>query len=355
MFYMKFLFVSLMFLSCFELQAQEAVVAAESATGSSEAQGAPAAAPQRQPLRIVNRIAATVNGRPITSNEVSYALMPIAAQLNALYPRQGDEFNRQLTKAKAAILKDCIERELVLFEFESKGHMMPDSYVDQEVNRVIQMEYNGDRTKFLNNLKESGLTIRAFRDMKKRQVTVQSMRASKYDQDIPPSPDEINAEYRATKSQFRDMSLDKIVFEKIFIPARSDDPSKSPEDQLSFAEELVKELKADPKRFGELAKEYSKDMQAENGGLWPEKLRGDFAPEFAALVFNSKVGAIMGPILDPNGFTIVRVIKKIEAAAPPLSKIRDQIDAQVRRQRSNERYQAWVDRLRQKAIIKTFI
>ena len=41
-----------------------------------------------QPQRIVNRIAATVNGRPITANEVSVRLMPIGAQLAAQYPKQ---------------------------------------------------------------------------------------------------------------------------------------------------------------------------------------------------------------------------------------------------------------------------
>ena len=39
-----------------------------------------------RPQRIVNRIAATVNGRPITANEVSVRLMPIGAQLAAQYP-----------------------------------------------------------------------------------------------------------------------------------------------------------------------------------------------------------------------------------------------------------------------------
>lgn len=42
-----------------------------------------------QPQRIVNRIAATVNGRPITANEVSVRLMPIGAQLAAQYPNRG--------------------------------------------------------------------------------------------------------------------------------------------------------------------------------------------------------------------------------------------------------------------------
>lgn len=58
-----------------------------------------------QPQRIVNRIAATVNGRPITANEVSVRLMPIGAQLAAQYPKQGPEFYKQLALAKKTSLK----------------------------------------------------------------------------------------------------------------------------------------------------------------------------------------------------------------------------------------------------------
>ncbi|MEG1257586.1 MAG: hypothetical protein RSD12_00980, partial [Akkermansia sp.] len=74
--------------------------------------GAPAAQQQTQQAKpkaqaqIINRVAATVNGRPITANEVSFLLMPIGGQLATLYPRQGPEFQKQLTKAKRDIIND---------------------------------------------------------------------------------------------------------------------------------------------------------------------------------------------------------------------------------------------------------
>ena len=90
-----------------------------------------------QPQRIVNRIAATVNGRPITANEVSVRLMPIGAQLAAQYPKQGPEFYKQLALAKKNIIEDLVERELLRNEFEGMGGVIRDSLIDQEVNRTI--------------------------------------------------------------------------------------------------------------------------------------------------------------------------------------------------------------------------
>ena len=84
-----------------------------------------------------------------------------------------------------------------------------DSLIDQEVNRTILTTFNGDRSAFLKNLSLSGMTIRAFREMTKKQLQVQIMRASKYDQEIPPTPEEIQQEYESTKEQYRDLTKDK--------------------------------------------------------------------------------------------------------------------------------------------------
>lgn len=203
-----------------------------------------APASRMQPQRIVNRIAATVNGRPITANEVSVRLMPIGAQLAAQYPKQGPEFYKQLALAKKNIIEDLVERELLRNEFEGMGGVIRDSLIDQEINRTILTTFNGDRSAFLKNLNLSGMTIRAFREMTKKQLQVQIMRASKYDQEIPPTPEEIRQEYEATKEQYRDLTKDKIKFKKIFIPMLGDDSASTPEVQLNLAELIAKEIKS---------------------------------------------------------------------------------------------------------------
>lgn len=270
-----------------------------------------------QPQRIVNRIAATVNGRPITANEVSVRLMPIGAQLAAQYPKQGPEFYKQLALAKKNIIEDLVERELLRNEFEGMGGVIRDSLIDQEVNRTILTTFNGDRSAFLKNLSLSGMTIRAFREMTKKQLQVQIMRASKYDQEIPPTPEEIQQEYESTKEQYRDLTKDKIKFKKIFIPMLGDDSASTPEVQLNLAELIAKEIKSKNATFEEMAKRYSKDLYAEKGGDWPVTERSTLSPESAAIIFGAQPGEIIGPLVDSTGFTIVLVEKKELAPRPP--------------------------------------
>ncbi len=332
------------------------------ATGSSFAdpdsasqQSSAAQSPAHQGRRIVNRVAAMVNGRPITANEVTFLMLPIASQLAAQFPRQGLEFQRQLAKAKHDIINDLIERELVLSDFETKGYQIPDSAVDREVARTIRENFNGNRDKFLENLRQSNMTIRGFREKAKENITVMAMRSSKYDQDIPPTPDEIRKEYEATKYQYRDITKDKVKFKKIFIPLQGDDVASTPEVQLELADLISKEIKSGNSTFAEMAQRYSRDQMAEKGGDWPIIERSELSPEFAAIIFEAPENTIVGPMIDPNGFTIVSVEKKILATPPSLAQVKEQVDAQVRSKRSHERYKQWIERLRKKAIIKKYI
>ena len=75
------------------------------------------------------------------------------------------------------------------------------------------------------------------------------------------------------------------------------------------------------------------------------------------MVFAAKPGQLVGPLADPAGFTIVKVQGKKLAAAPSLEnpEVKQKVDDAVRRKKSERRYRQWVDRLRDKAVIRTFI
>lgn len=143
------------------------------------------------------------------------------------------------------------------------------------------------------------------------------MRASKYDQEIPPTPEEIQQEYEATKEQYRDLTKDKIKFKKIFIPMLGDDSASTPEVQLNLAELIAKEIKSKNATFEEMAKRYSKDLYAEKGGDWPVTERSTLSPESAAIIFGAQPGEIIGPLVDSTGFTIVLVEKRNWRLRPP--------------------------------------
>jgi len=300
----------------------------------------------------VNGIAAKVNGRVITKNEVSFMLAPVYAQLRTQFPRLGPEFDKQFKEARDKVLEELIDRQIILDEFKQIGASIRPNLIDEEVKRQMRELYNGDEVRFREELKNSRLTMEGYRTMTQEKMVVQSMRAQQFADAPPPLPNEIQNDYNEIKSTLRDTSKDMITFRKIFIPAADpESPLATPETQLALAEDLARQLN-EGKEFEEIAKTNSKDAFASEGGLQEDIPRTDLAAEFAAIVFEAAEGKVLGPLLDPRGFTIVKVTGKKLGPAPPLGEVRGMIEERVRRKKTSAQYDRWIESRRKRSMIE---
>lgn len=303
-----------------------------------------------QPVE-VNGIAAKVNGRIITKNEVSFMLAPSYAQLATQFPRRGQEFDRQFKEAQEKVIQELVDRQIILSEFEQLGATIKDNIIDDEVDRQIGELYNGNEATFREELKKSRLTMDRYREITREKMVVEFMRAQQFADAPPPLPDEVRKEYASLKSEIRDQSKDRITFQKIFIPSADPaNPLATPESQLALAESITNEIKSG-KDFAELAKTYSKDAFAAEGGLQESVPRTDFAAEFAAIIFEAPENQIVGPLLDPRGFTIVKVIRKQLGPSPPLEEVKPVIEQRVQRKKTAAQYERWIESKRKRAMI----
>ena len=299
----------------------------------------------------VNGIAAKVNGRVITKSEVAFLLAPIHAQLVAQFPRRGAEFDRQLKTARDKILQELVDREIILDEFKQLGASLKPQYIDDEIARQVREVYNGSEEKLREELKKSHLTMDGYRELTKQKLSVMAIRSQHFSEAPPPLPNEIEQEYKEVREQIRDTTQDQLSFVKIFIPRSDPNNAVSSQDlQLSLAESLCAKIQKGAK-FEDLAKENSKDAFADKGGLQENVPRTDLSPEFATILFDAPVGKLLGPLEDPQGYTLVKVLKKIPGPVPPLEKVREMIEDRVRRKKTSASYERWIDGKRKRAII----
>ncbi len=300
----------------------------------------------------VNGIAAKVNGRVVTKNQVSFMLAPVYAQLVAQFPRRGPQFEAKFKETKTNIVQELVDRQIILDEFKQLGASIKPNLIDDEIKRQMRELYNGDEIKFREELKRSRLTMEGYREMTREKMVVQAMRSQQFSDAPPPLPNEIQKEYNEIKPSLRDVSKDVISFQKIFIPASDpQNPVAVPETQLALAESVAKKL-SEGADFTELAKTYSKDAFAETGGVQENVARTDLSPEFAAIIFDASVGKIVGPLLDRQGFTIVKPTKIILGPSPALDdKIRQMVEERVRRKKTSEQYERWIKAKRKRAMV----
>ncbi len=305
--------------------------------------------------REVTGIAAKVNGRVITKNEVNYHLTPYRQQLNTSMPRKGPQYYSLIKKARGEILDSLIERELILSDFRVKtggNGKIPAHAIDQEINRQVRELYNNNRTEFNKSLRQAGVTTQQHRRETEKKLIVQAMRSEQFKNAVPPLPNEVQAEYNKHKNKMRDITGDALEYHKIYIPKfDAKNALVTPKTQLELAEDIVAKLKKGA-NFGELAKQHSQDAWADQGGKVEKQKRTDLSPAFAAILMETPTGKILGPLEDGRGFTIVRLDKKYYGPAPSLSKVRPSIEGRVRARKNKSKHDRWMKRLRDNGMIE---
>lgn len=195
------------------------------------------------------------------------------------------------------------------------------------------------------------MSMASYREMTREKLIVQAMRSEKFKDAPPPLPSEVRSEYGEAKDSLRDTSQDVLSYRKIFLPLLDPaNPLTTAKTQLLLAEAIADDI-SKGSDFAELAKEHSADAFAADGGLQEDVPRTDLSPEFAAILFDGKVGEVLGPLGDRAGFTVARVEKFKKGPAPPLSEVRPLIEERVRAKKTSARYDSWIKVLREKALV----
>ena len=151
-----------------------------------------------------------------------------------------------------------------------------------------------------------------------------------YQRGVQVSDEEIKKFYVENQSRFQ--APEERRASHILIAAAA---TASPEEKAKAkaqGEDLFKQAKGNPKKFGDLAAKFSKDPgSAEKGGDLGFFGRGLMVRPFDEAAFSMKVGDIAGPVETQYGYHIIRLdaIKPVQTT--PLQAVRAQIEAEIRK------------------------
>jgi len=140
---------------------------------SSLCRGALAADPE-----VINGIAAVVKSND-TTDVITYSeVRELAAPKEKLLREQfrGEELLTKVKEARAAALKDLIDRQLIIQAFKKEGFQIPDHFLDQRIQDMIRENFNGDRNTFIKTLQAQNYSLGEFKKMEGERMMVQAMR-----------------------------------------------------------------------------------------------------------------------------------------------------------------------------------
>jgi peptidyl-prolyl cis-trans isomerase D len=124
-----------------------------------------------------------------------------------------------------------------------------------------------------------------------------------------------------------------------------------------LAERVAREAKADPARFGELARKHSDDAQsAKSGGLITSGGKeflaaSEMAEPLRLAAAQTEPGSVSDLIESDGSFHVLKVDERRPAGMAPLAEVQDQIELKLRRDLNNKAIRAWIEHLLEGAHI----
>jgi len=110
------------------------------------------------------------------------------------------------------------------------------------------------------------------------------------------------------------------------------------------AEDVLAKARANPAKFGDLAREYSKDPgSAQQGGDLGTFARGAMVKAFEDAAFAAKPGDIVGPVLTDFGWHVIKVNGVKPGHVQPFDEVSPKIEADMKRQQAAQKFATAAD------------
>jgi len=185
----------------------------------------------------------------------------------------------------------------------------------------------------------------------KRKVKYAVLDTNKAEASIKLTEDDLRSYYNQYRDQYRTPEQVKVSHILIKTPPPGADGKEDPKavaEARQRAEDLLKQIKGGA-NFEDIAKKYSEDSTAKQGGSIGWVGKGQTVPEFEKVAFSLPKGQISDLVKSSFGFHIIRVDDKHDAQTKSLDEVKDQIEPILKRQRGQQVVQKEADDLLKQA------
>ena len=313
-----------------------------------------AAGPSTNESRVINGFAAIVNNKVITYDEVELAVretdIKLAQTQLARQQFSRQQFSAEMDRLRSEALNGLIERELILYEFETAGYKLPESAIEDQLRDRIRQSFGGDRARMIRTLNAQGMSFESFRRRLRDDLIVQLMTIKNVSSSVMVSPYKVEQFYKSNPAMFA--VEDQVKLRMIFLAVK---PDRDAAATRQLADELLQKIK-DGASFADLASTYSDGSQRKAGGDWGEVDRKTLREDLAQVAFSLKAGEVSGVLEKPDGCYIMKVEQVIPAHTRPLTdpNVRGQIEDTLARKERARLREEWISRLRAKSYIRIF-
>ena len=294
---------------------------------------------------VLDGLAAKVNDAVITVDDVGTAIGDL--RRSGAIKVTGDDFKTVYSNT----VEFLIERRLILQLAAEKKVTFPEWVVDGRIRDIVKDKFDGDMNKLNAMLTQIKTPLTEWRNMIRDDMIVTSMRQQFVEKYVVATPADMAREYKENADLYRTEA--KTTVSVVLLRPADPGDRKTPPVSTRGEEVLARLKKGEP--FADLARTFSADSHAKDGGVWKDvNPEVAFRPEIAKVIASLKVGEV-SKLVDLGGWGFI-VRKDAETGAKKLTfaEAYDQIERNVKKRLGQEAYRAWIQRLRDAAFIKIY-
>ena len=299
----------------------------------------------------INRVVAKVNDRIVTWGEIEVPM----TRLN---------FSEEEKKNRASEFVDGkIDRLLSIAAFKDKGMVIPETFIEQQYNKRLIREFNGDRKLFRDVLRSNGQSQLEFRKDLEEEIIYSHMLSSRKRLKEEISPGKVENYYKDHPNLFK--TEEKIALREIVFSQIAGEPQAI---LLQQAQKIIGEIKKGVP-FEEVASKNGQSPFREKGGDWgfmvsDREIRSE---QIRKEAFSLKEGEISKPFVvdilerDKEGgirksgkiaVYIIQVTKILSSGRKPLDEVRQEIEQTLASEYESQSQRQWLGRLKKKAYVQ---
>jgi peptidyl-prolyl cis-trans isomerase SurA len=282
--------------------------------------------------QIVDRIVATVDGDPITMQDLRKYATAAGTTLPTDDSPQSQEIQRQ-------VLKHLIDEKVM--DHEMSAIPVDDDQVDRYIAQFESGNHISDE-ELRQQLAQHGISYAAYRKRARMEVQKMLMLEREVRDKITITEPEIEAYYKSHLADFT-VSQERFKLAQILVAA---DPLTTPPAIMEAARAKAESIRAKAlkgKDFSELASEYSDDDSKSQGGELGWFKPDDINDQILAAISKLNAGQISDVIKTNHGFHIIKVEEHDEAGVKPLKDVSGTIRGKLSQDQMEAQFKRWVN------------
>ena len=299
-----------------------------------------------QEVQTLDGIAAVVNEEIITISEVRGAMAFEVAELTQSY--RGNELRERISAAFKQTLRNLTDIQLQLARARQLQMTVSDDETDRQIDALKEQNQISDEQLEL-LLKSRGMTLDTYRQQIREGLLVTKVVNAEVRSRLIILDNDLQEGYEARRESYRIPGTQTVSHILFLLAERSSDDDVA---RRRVEAEGVLQTIRDGGDFAALARQHSEGPSAERGGLLGTFEADELLPGFDEATTDLQPGEMSDVVRTRVGLHIIRLEDRQMDSFRSLDEVREALQNELLRERTEAKYQEWLEALRLQAYVK---